>query len=229
VLLAFFESHKNDKTWTSIPALARAVADLGTVAARVGEILESTATPSGASASKAACLDSLIAQAHPIAAALHAFFVDNADADLATQTDLSATDLRKGSEAEIVARCSKVLSLAKDHVDDLGDYDVEPADLTALEKKIDAFAKACPKPRQNVASKSAATKALPQLFQQARRIIDTRIDRLMVKFKTAATDFYNEYRTARKVVEQPATLGEAKSANNVVSSPATTTPATKAA
>lgn len=227
-LQSVFESHRTDspKTWTGIPALVTAVGDIDTIVSSIATHLEATAAPSGAAANKASCLDAVVPVAVEIASAVHAYAVDNNDGELAGQTDFSDTDIRKRREPQIVAVCAKILSLATEHVDDLADYNVTQAKLTAFSKKVDAYEKACPRPRQNVATKSASTKALPRLFQQARRIIDTRIDKLMVQFKTSSPDFFSEYQTARKMVNQPGTQGGDEVVSHVVAPGATTTPTT---
>ena len=53
-------SHETDNTWTKIPALVTALEELDSVIAQIGEQLEATATPSGASASKATALDTAV-------------------------------------------------------------------------------------------------------------------------------------------------------------------------
>jgi hypothetical protein len=228
VLNAFFESHRADKNWTTIPALVRAVTELDSVATRAAELQEESAASGGGSASKSACFKALVPAAYIIVAALHAYAVENDDAELAAQTDVSESDIGKLNESQLVAFCSKVLSLATDLLDELADFKVAQADLTALDKKIQAYAKDCPKPRQKVAKKSADNKAYPTLFRRSRKIIDKRINKLMAPFKTSAPDFYNEYKTARKIVDQPATQGNNKPASNVVPSPSTN-PESKAA
>ena len=81
------------------------------------------------------------------------------------------------------------------------------AKLTALGKKIEAFKKVQTRPRQGVAKKAAANKALPRLFLQARNILTRRVDRLMVQFKASAPEFFAEFETARKIVNQPGSQG----------------------
>ena len=227
VLLAFFESQRANKNWTSIPALARAVADLKAASGRVGEILTETAIPrgtsatTGASAGKAACLKALVPAAYIIAAALHTYAVDHDEADWAAQTNVSESGLRKMNEPDLVGFCSKISTLAAALVDELEDYDVEPADLTALDKKIQAYANDCPKPRQKLARNRAHNLALPTQFRKARQTMDQRIHKLMAKFKATAPDFYNEYLTARKIVNQAATQGEDQAKEKAKAKPAT--------
>jgi hypothetical protein len=200
---AVFVSNKDAKTWTSIPALVTAVGDLDIVTSAIAGHFEVLAGPSGASASKATLLASLTGLAYEVASGLHACAVDAGNDELAGQVDLSATDLSKGRETNLVAKCARVLSLATENLKDLGEYNITQAKLTALGKKLEAFQKAAPKPRQDVARRGASNKALPVLFRRARGILVNRIDRLMVQFKTTAPDFYHEYRMARKLVNHP--------------------------
>lgn len=200
-------SHETDNTWTKIPALVTALEELDSVIAQIGEQLEATATPSGASASKATALQALVVSAHEIASALHACATAAGNDELAAEVDFSLSALFKGRETDLVARCSKILSLATEQLDNLDDYNVTQAKLTALGKKIEAFKKVQTRPRQGVAKKAAANKALPRLFLQARNILTRRVDRLMVQFKASAPEFFAEFETARKIVNQPGSQG----------------------
>jgi hypothetical protein len=109
----------------------------------------------------------------------------------------------------------RIGAIASEELGMLADYNITQAKLTALTKKIEAYEKICSKPRQNVAKKAAANKALPRLFKQGRNILTRRMDRLMAQFRTSAPEFYAEYETARKIVNPPSSQnGEA---NNIVS------------
>jgi len=196
-----------------IVALAKGRDQLDVIIEEVGKRLLDTVGPSGASGPrvvKATSLTGMITLAHEVAAGCHALGNDTGDGDLATATDYSVTDLSKGAEADVVARCAKILELATDEVEDLADYNITQAKLTALGKKIDAFKKASPKPRQRVAKKAAANKALPRLFLRARTLLTRTLDRLMVQFKETNPDFYAEYKTARKIVNEPVAKPDAK-------------------
>jgi len=208
-------SHETENTWTKIPALVTAVEELDTVITQISDQLEATATPSGASAGKATALEALVISTHEVASALHACATAAGNDELAAEVDFSLSALFKGREADLVARGSKILSLASEQLDNLGDYNVTQAKLTAMGKKIDAFKRVQAKPRQGVAKKAAANKALPRLFLQARNILTRRVDRLMVQFKASAPEFFAEYETARKIVNQSGGQG-GRAATNVV-------------
>ncbi len=85
----------------------------------------------------------------------------------------------------------------------LADYGVTQAKLNVLSKKIEAFRKAHPAPRQRVNAGRAATKQLADLFTDLSALLRNRADRLVVQFRESAPEFYNEYQAARTVVNPP--------------------------
>ena len=213
--------HESENTWTGIPALVTAVDDLDAVIAGVATQLEVTAMPNGAAASKKTALESLVAAAHEVAAAVHAYGTEAGNDELAAEVDFSPTDLAKGRPATIVARCTNIATRATENLVALADYKITQAKLTALTKKTAAYDGLVSKPRQGVAKKAAANAALPRLLKQGRSILTRRVDKLMVQFRESAPEFFAEYKTARKIVDQRATQSSRK-ASNVV--PANTTP-----
>ena len=212
-------SHETDNSWTKIPALVKAVGEFDTVIAGVATQLEVTALPGGAAASKKTALAALVASAHEVAAALHAYATEEGDDELAAEVDFSPTDLAKGRPASIIARVNKIASLAAENLDALADASITQATLTVLGKRTDAYEQWSSKPRQGVAKKAAANAALPRLLKQGRNILTWRMDRLMVQFKASAPEFYAEYKTARKIVDSPATLNGSKAKNIVQATP----------
>jgi hypothetical protein len=207
--------HEDKNTWTEIPGIVKAVDDLDIVIEGVATQLEATAVFSGAVAAKLRAQEALAVAGHEIAAAIHACATAAGDEELAAEVDFSLSDLSKGHPVSIIALCTRIGAIASEELAMLADYNITQAKLTALTRKIEAFEKVCSKPRQNVAKKVAANRALPRLFKQACNILTRRLDRLMVQFRTSAPEFYAEYKSARKIVNPPTSQnGEA---NNIVS------------
>lgn len=177
--------------------------------------------PSGATASKKSALGSLAPLAHEIAAAIHAYATESGDDELAAGINSSPTDIAKGRPASLVARCTNIASCATENLPALAEYKITQAKLTALTKKTAAFEKFASKPRQSVAKKAAANAALPRLLKQGRNILTRRVDKLMVQFRESAPEFYSEYKTARKIVDQRGSQNS-RTATNIV--PADTKP-----
>jgi hypothetical protein len=79
--------------------------------------------------------------------------------------DFSRSDVGKGRDTEVVARCQDILAAATENVGSLGDYGVNAAKLTALKKKLENFQAVLAKPRQGRATTSSATKELAKLLK----------------------------------------------------------------
>src|SRR5262245_11546632 len=77
------------------------------------------------------------------------------------------------------------------------------------------------KPRQSKAAVSAATSELVKLFDQLDEVLHKQLDPLSEKFKTSEPVFYNEYKTARSIVDSTATH-DGSTNTNVVSVAAST-------
>lgn len=132
--------------------------------------------------------------------AVHAFAVTTEDFALEGRVDFSRSTLVYGREAAVLARVRDIHAAATTHLAKLADYGITQAKLTALKKKIDAFEAALAKPRQQIATSSAATQTLAQQFTMADTILNKRLDKLVYQFKDSAPDFFNAYQTARSIV-----------------------------
>jgi len=197
------EANKTQKAVTDLPALLKAHTELAQTNSQIADLLESAAQPPGPSPESAAKSDlatGAVESCAELAAVVHAYAVDNGDAQLAAESDYSESDLAAGSESQIVAKCTKVVSLATGVADELDDYGYAASDVTAIGKAVEAYAKACPKPRQGVASRSASNKEVKKLVRRGRRIVTSRIDKLMLQLRKKAPELYNAYKTARKIV-----------------------------
>jgi hypothetical protein len=125
---------------------------------------------------------------------------------LSSQVDYSRSDLARGREAEVVNRCRTLLELGQANATVLATkYNITNGDLDALETAITGFTAVQPKPRQGKASSAAATRDLAMLFTRLDEVLANQIDPLMEKFLKTDAAFYNEYHTARSIVDVTAT------------------------
>lgn len=170
------------------------------------------ANKTGASLQKAVCLTEAADLAFEVAESVRAAANEAGDVETADKVSFSRADLERGSDKAIINRLESIHETASEVADDLDleeEYGVDAAKLTALAKKIEAFAKATPKPRARINAGSAATKALKKNLKQISALLRERVDRLMTRFKTSHPDFYAEYKAARRIVN-PATKPEEK-------------------
>lgn len=195
------ESHQ--PIWASLPGFSTSVDELDTNITTIASLAQAQSARSGAAAEKNAALESLLDAAHQVAGATRAGAVVSKDAELAAKVDYSRTDLGRGRAGEVVARCRNVWSAANDNVDVLGAFGVTAGKLTTLKKKIDEYETTHPKPRQDRANTRAATRTLPDLFAATDEILNDCLDGLIVQFKESDADFYNEYFSARRIVNAP--------------------------
>jgi hypothetical protein len=211
---AVLNSHET--TWESLAAFVNGVEDFDEFIGKLQSLAQTQTSRSGVAADKAYTLHVLGDATYEVGAATRACAITGGNKELVGRVDISRSAVTSGRDPEIVARCQNIHAAASQYLDSLPDYGVNAGKLNALKKKIDAFQAAQPKPRQGRATTSAATKMLAVLFAQTDELLKKRLDGLAVQFKETQPDFYNAYRTARRIVNNP---------GGRVSKPANVTPA----
>jgi hypothetical protein len=189
-----------EETWNTLPAFARAVTELETVTLEITEAAQVQLSAPDVTAEKRIARTSLTNNAEEVAAAVLAYAEENDDAELAGRVDFSRSKITRGRDSTVVARCRDIHAAAVEIVTSLTDSGVTTAKLTALKKQIDGFEALHTKPRQNQARRSAATRRMPILFEKADRIVNRRLNKLVLQFKTSAPAFFNAYQTAVTIV-----------------------------
>lgn len=190
---------------TGVPALVKAAGELGALLEGADEnFKKQQANKTGASLHKTVCLNEAADLAFEVAQSVRAAATETGDVETADRVAFSRAELVRGSDKAIVNRLETIHETASEVIDDLDldeEYGVDAAKLSALAKKIEAFAKATPKPRARINAGSAATKALKKNLKQVSTLLRERVDRLMTRFKVSHPDFYAEYKAARRIVK----------------------------
>lgn len=175
------------------------LADLVDLITETAQAQESAKTP--ASGDRNEALRLLGDCAFELASSLHAYCAANELNDLAICTDLSRTDVTRGTATTVLNRCRDIQKWVTDNLDSLADYKVTQADLTTLKNRIKAFEAVQTKPRTTKAAGKAATRRLEAQFAKLDDLITRRLDKLAVKFKEAAPEFYEAYKASRSIVQ----------------------------
>ncbi len=204
------ETH--EATWAGLPAFVAGVTRFNSIVSEITALAQTQASRLGATNEKAYALAALGDAAFEVGAAVHAYAVAQEDYALEGRVDFSRSSIVLGREASVVSRCRDIQAVATEHVAELADYGITTAKLTALKKKIDAFEAGMTKPRQQVAESSAATIALAERFKEADEVLNKCLDKLVFQFKTSGPELFNEYQTARSVVD----IRGGRKANNAV-------------
>jgi hypothetical protein len=197
---------------TGVPALVKASGELDTLLGQTVEnFKKQQANKTGASLLKAVCLAEAADLAFEVAESVRAAANEAGDVETAVKVSFSRAELTRGSDKAIQNRLETIHETASEAADDLDldeEYGVDAAKLTMLAKKIEAFAKATPKPRARINAGSAATKALKKNLRQISTLLRERVDRLMTRFEVSHPEFYNEYKAARRIVQPGVTPEE---------------------
>ena len=189
--------------WQVLPAFVTGAEELGEHISSIQSFAQTQTSQSGASAEKTQAFQVLVDAAYEVAAATRACAVASSNKELAKRVDFSRSDVGKGRDTEVVARCQDIWTAATQNVGSLGDYGVNQAKLNALKKKIENFQAVQAKPRQGKATSSSATKELAKLFRDVDELLNDRLDALAVQFKDSQPAFFNAYNTARAIVDSP--------------------------
>lgn len=190
--------------WESLPAFAAGAEELDEIIVAIQGNAQTQTSQNGAAAEKAQAFQVLVDAAYEVAAATRACAVASNNKELAKRVDFSRSDVGKGRDTSVVARCQDIWTAATENVGSLGNYGVTSAKLNALKKKIEDFQSVQAKPRQGKATSSSATKELSKLFRRADELLNDQLDGLAVQFKGTQPAFYNAYKTARVIVDTPA-------------------------
>ncbi len=145
--------------------------------------------------------DVMVALTLAVAQAAYALATDTGDPELKAKMNYSRSDLLEGRDTVIGQRCQGVHTEANAVAGSLVAYGVTAADLTALQTAINKYVAVVSAPRTAITIRKGATAAIETLTRENLTILNERMDKLMVTFKTTAPSFYQAYFDARIIVD----------------------------
>ena len=153
----------------------------------------------GITASKNQLKATLIAQAIEVARRVVAYATNVNNTVLLAEVGYSESDLKKSPDTVLKDRCQVIYDRANANITALATYGVTAAVLTTLLTSITNFNAAIPKPRLGITDKKQATDQLATLFDALNANFD-KIDTLVEMVRTSQVNFYNEYKSVRKII-----------------------------
>jgi len=196
---------RHQSRWNGIAGFAEAVGVLEETTQAIQDRAREQTARTGHGAAKQEAFQGMVQSGFLVCSGLKALASATGNTQLSSQVDYSRSDLARGREADVVNRCRTLLELGRANATALtGKYNIAAADLDALEAAITAFTTVQPKPRQGRAASASATRDLATLFTRLDEVLANQIDPLMEKFLTTDAAFYNEYQTARSIVDATA-------------------------
>ncbi len=222
VTIGSLRDENNEPLWKNIPGIKEDVESVESIVADIVAAGQKQTARTGYAAQKQAAKKVLLEAAWGVCCGLQSLASKTEDSQLAAQVEFSASTLGRGRENDFVNRCQSLLTLGNGHAAALAaKANVKAAELTALGEAITEFGAVQSKPRTGRAAQAAATQELEELFDDLDKILNNQLDPLIEKFRTTNAAFYNEYQTARAIVDSAASH-EGKPENSValpVSSP----------
>ena len=155
VLLKFESVYDGTTAATTLPALVRVTDDLAELLEQIDTQARKQQARSGVSLEKTAALQALGDAAFEIASSVQSCAAATGNPELAGKVSVGRSELTRGADKTILNRTEEIHEIATAVLPSLADYGVTQAKLNGLSKKIEAFRKAHPAPRQRVNARSA--------------------------------------------------------------------------
>lgn len=155
---------------------------------------------SGISASKKQLRNTLVALAIDTSRKLTAYAKFANNQVLLKETKFTESDLKSGADTTLRDYAQGIYDRAQTNLTALATYGVSAATQTALQAAITAFVASIPKPRLGITDKKQSTIQLAKNFEAADLALEN-IDIIIEMVRVSQANFYNGYKTARKIVE----------------------------
>ena len=173
--------------------------DLATIA---GLEKKQTKPITGPAADKAALRHDYEEAILVVAGQLAALGAKNNDLTLEAQGDLSLSKLEDLTAEDLVATADRIGDLATDNIAALADYNILPADVTALGTFKPKFQGVKTKPREAVVGRKQETDLIQPVIKSLRSLLNRQLDRQMLTYKKPQPEFYAGYLSARVIVDR---------------------------
>lgn len=194
---------KNTLIWNGVPAMVQAHTEFkANLSALEGAVAKQVADITGHAKDKAAAEEKMIAKTLAVAGSVMAFATVNEDNGLAESMDISPSELRRYRDSVVAQRCQTVYDAANANIAALADFGVLPADTATLQGLINAYVALIAQPRNMITARKGATAEIGTLVRDTMKLLNRRIDRLMIQFKYSHPEFVSQYFDARIIIDQ---------------------------
>jgi hypothetical protein len=186
-----------------VPPVVAAVADLKTGIADIRETDKVLATVSVpiSSLEKREAESQMIDSCVKVAKVLYVIGFSTGDKVLMSLLGMSPSRFYHRDNNTALTLALQIFDLAQAHASELADYGYTPETLAAIGTAIEAFQNLIVKPMETIGARKQKTTNLKQLFASLNSTLFDKLDNLIVLFKDSHPDFYNEYRTARNIIQ----------------------------
>ena len=169
-------------------------------AIKAAELIEDQ-TAKSVTGSKNGLKEQLISIITDVAAALFALANDTKNPDLQAKVSYSASDIKAFRQEILVTVASAIYDLGLEYKSELDTYGISAAVINSIPGLVEDFSTAIPTPRIEKAARKAAGKTIKTLVGETSGLLINQLDKTALILKKDNPDFYNEYRSARKIVK----------------------------
>lgn len=155
---------------------------------------------SGIATGKSQLKQALVTLAADTARKLTAFAKFSNNNTLLGEVSYSESDLKRCADTNLYNSAQGIYDRAQSNIDALTAYGITAASQTALIDAINAFNTSIPKPRLGITEKKQSTAQLALLFKAADNALGN-IDMAVEIVRLTQVNFYNGYKTARKLIQ----------------------------
>ncbi len=196
----------NSTLWNSIPAIVTAVADFTTALNKLKDAVEVQQTPIvGFAKNKRNALLAMANFALQVKGGVMAYAEAVGDKALQESVNFSFTKLVSVSDTISAERCQVIKDVAQPIISQLNSYGITNAMLNQLQQLIDAYSALIPSTRIAIGKRKLATKNIALYTKQTSSILKSRMDKLMLQFTQSAREFYEQYISAREIIDLKST------------------------
>jgi hypothetical protein len=135
---------------------------------------------------------------------LHVIGFVNDNKVLTNLVGLSPNDFYRGEDNTKLSLARRILDLSKEYSSELLNYGYTLETIADIGTKIDSYQRLISKPMEAAGARKQKTASLQQRFATLDSTLYDKLDKLIVLFKDTHPDFYNEYRTARNLIDTSA-------------------------
>lgn len=192
----------NTTRWSSIPVMVSMKNNLDEVIQRI-EVQNEKVNPSSQqiTTSKQDVRKGLAEKAVSFSGILQAYAAINSLPEMAALVKLSKTNILECRETDVEALVKPVINTARAELAQLVDFSVTEEMIVELETSLDNFKVLIGQPRTIRNQAFAAMDKMDELFDKALELVKEKIDKLMIRFEYSDTEFFQEYKRARTIVD----------------------------
>ena len=192
----------NNATWSAIPIINTFKTELDDQLLGVSEQLKATGVSTkGITISKNDLKKQISIKTALLSGALSARASVSENPDLLSNGSFAKTDVISMRDIELPGRLTGLTDLLTAHLKSLVPYGVSKAQVTDLLTSVDDFREQVGQPRLIQSKANVAKKAVEALVENAMKILNDKMDNVMLQYQFSNPSFYEGYKRARVIVD----------------------------